>query len=296
MAACFSGDCGMCTICCGGDEVVTHIITDRPFPEDPGTPQPLPVDTWGLYQEMVATSNLYRWNVGIVCRKWDILTMKLIRRNHYFELYKDGGVMHQIRESHIEFLKGCTKESFIYGAKRSLKIPTYFIHMAIENGEVDINQLGGKVVCSGGGLFDLDTMKKSMNLGNEEYENYFDKFKLYLSELKNKMAEYDVELGQCCRGCHDFPYEIRYGGEIYTFTDDTRAVCDDPECCLMTHCMLNWDGVNIGSDKQSFPCYTGKNPPEKDSYYYGHLVGQIPIYTRKKTHELCLLCILKDTP
>jgi len=60
--------------------------------------------------------------------------------------------------------------------------------------------------------------------------------------------------------------------------------------------MLNWDGVNIGSDKQSFPCYTGKNPPEKDSYYYGHLVGQIPIYTRKKTHELCLLCILKDTP
>ena len=293
---CFSLECGFCSHCCGS---MDYVLPPAVYTMETGKlppPEPLRVDTWDLYKDMLSQSCEYRWSKSGIYSRWSIITRLLKIRAHYYELYKEGGVISQIGDSNIEFLKSCTEEAVIYGEDRRLKLEAFSINLAVQYGDVDINRLGGKVVCAGGGLFDLDTLKKTMNLDNEEYEKYFEKFGLYTTELNKKLEEYGVELGLNCRG--KVPALFLYGGEEYTFTGDTRAMCDDPECCLMTHCMVNWDASKNGKD-QSTPygmrCYTGSRPPEHDSHYYGRLVGLIPKYTKNKTHELCLLCIIKDS-
>tara|TARA_Y100000996_G_C22458613_1_gene617027 strand:+ start:96 stop:638 length:543 start_codon:yes stop_codon:yes gene_type:complete len=179
-------------------------------------------------------------------------------------------------------LKGCTEEGVIYGEKRCLR-PENSVIYSIVGREIDINTLGGKVVIKGGGLFDIDTLKKQMNLTNEDYEKYFVRFQTYLVEVNEKMKEYGTSLGKDFRG--KVPEFIKVRGEKYTLWDDDRVMCDDPECSLMNHCMINWDETDN---------YTGSHPPPHDSYYYGPIIGSIPKYTKNKKHELCILCALKS--
>ena len=295
---CFSSECGLCSGCRGdaGVRPVEYVTPNEVYTIETGRlpprPPPLPVDTWGQYENMLKVSSEYRQRTRGVWMHWGFLSKALRRKNYHMGLCKEGGVMDQIRESNIEFLKGCKDASVVYGEKRSLKPETFMINLAIQYGDIDINQLGGKVVCSGGCLFDLNVMKKTMNLENKEYEEYFAKFKLYLVDVSKKMNGYGVELGRPCQG--KVPQVIRYGCESYTYTSDSRAMCDEPECSLMTHCMTNWDERTVGKVKsEGMMCYTGNNPPEHDSYYYGELIGKIPKYTKNKKHELCLLCVLK---
>ena len=297
---CFSSECGVCSGCCGnaGVRKVDYIPPREVYTgRCPPRPHPPPKDTWGLYKGMLLESSEYRRSMYSVYSNWSALARGMMRRMKSYNLYTDGGVMEEIRESNIEFLKGCTEEGVIYGEKRCMKPHSYSINMAIHYGDVDINKVGGKVVCSGGGLFDLDVTKKQMNLGKEEYEKYFEKFNSYLLELEKKMKGYGVKLGEPCQG--KVPQVILYGGEDYTFTSDSRAMCDDPECSLMTHCMINWDegcpGQDVSDESNSVVLnYDGTSPPEHDSYHYGKLIGKIPKYTKNKKHELCLLCVLKD--
>ena len=303
-AVCFSSECGLCSTCCGPLEdhsiarsgLQDYITPAEMYEMETGLIPPresLPIDTWGLYQGMLYTSMEYRWSGNNIYHKWNMIIRLLKRRDHYFRLYDNGGVMDQIKESNIDFLKGCTEESVVYGKGRSLKPETYMIHMAIQYGNIDINKVGGKVSCSGGVLFDLDTMRKCMNLGNEEYEKNFDKFGEYITKIHTKMEEYGVKLDQGYQGA--IPEVILYGDEEYTFTKDKRAMCDEPECCLMTHCMVNWDEMKTGNLQScAMKCYTGNMEPEHDSYYYGQLIGKIPKYTQNMKHELCILCILKN--
>ena len=319
---CFSSGCGVCSGCCGDagvrgvDYIPPHEVYTMDTGRRPPRPPPMPKDTWEQYKEMLLKSSEYRFSMGEVYSRWARFSNGLKHRSRFISRYNDGGVMDDIRASNIEFLKSCTEESVVYGEKRCLKPHSYSINMAIHNGDVDIDKLGGKVVCSGGGLFDLDVMKKQMNLENDEYEKYFEKFNSYIIDVKKKMRGYGVELGRPCQG--KVPQVVICGGEGYTFTADTSAMCDEPECSLMTHCMINWDedygsedneysssassgaeagtrvaikGSNTNSVAQK--CYTGEKPPEHDSYYYGNLIGQIPKYTKNKKHELCLLCVLK---
>tara|TARA_B000000437_G_C11687021_1_gene321402 strand:- start:2507 stop:2818 length:312 start_codon:yes stop_codon:yes gene_type:complete len=96
------------------------------------------------------------------------------------------------------------------------------------------------------------------------------------------MEGYGVSLGEDYRG--KVPEFINVGDKKYVFWDDDRIMCDDPECSLMGHCMIHWDENSN---------YTGSNPPEYNSYYYGSVIASIPKYTHNKKHELCLMCALK---
>ena len=287
-SSCFSGDCGFCSGCSGdvGPKVVGYLPPKEFYKMNTGEVPPLapePKDPRVLWQKMMYGSDLYRIHVD---GTWG----RLVRRKAFRErlikkssrMYAPDGIFWEIYRSHIEFVKGCTEEGVIYGKNRCLRPENRMLYSMINKGEVDINYLGGKVVCRGGGLFDLDALKKQMNLKNKDYEEYFGKFQNYLIEVNKTMNGYGVSLGKSFRG--KVPEFIKIGDEKYTIWDDNRVMCDDPECSLMTHCMINWDIKDN---------YTGNHPPAYSSYYYGPIIGSIPKYTKNKEHELCLTCALK---
>ena len=281
---CFSGGCGLCSSCSGdaGTKVVKYLsprdLYKMETGKDPPPIPPGPKDTRALWQKMMYESSLYRIHLNST---WGRLFRGLLRRKKNVDMYKPDGIFWSIYKSHVEFLKGCTEEGVIYGEKRCLR-PENSVIYSIVGSEIDINTLGGKVVISGGGLFDIDTLKKQMNLTNEDYEKYFDKFETYLVEVDEKMKEYGASRGKNFRG--KVPESIKVGDEKYTLWEDDRIMCDEPDCSLMKHCMINWD------EKDN---YTGSHPPKHDSYYYGPIIASIPNYTKDKKHELCLTCALK---
>ena len=289
VASCFSGDCGLCSGCSGdaGNKVVLYLHPGEFYKEDTGKdpppPPPAPRDTWSLYKKMLQESDIYRIHGRDVLGRWGRLCRVMIRRWKLMDIYNPGGVFDMITDSHIEFLEGCTEEGVVYGGGRCLKPKTEDIHSIIHCADVDINAIAGKVVISGGGFFDLDALRKQMNLNDEDYEECFDKFQTYMVEVNDKMKEYGALLFRNdCRG--KVPEFIMIGCEKYTYSEDDRIMCDDPECSLMGHCMVNWDENNN---------YMGSRPPTYDSYYYGKIIATIPKYTRNMEHELCLTCALK---
>ena len=74
----------------------------------------------------------------------------------------------------------------------------------------------------------------------KNYELYFDKFSDYLVKVNEEMKGYRAVLGAYNR-LGDVPMKFNVHGEEYTFTDDYRVCCDNVECSLMAHCMMNWD-------------------------------------------------------
>ena len=292
--SCFSNECGLCSSCSGdvGKKIVKYLQPREFYKMDTGKdPPPLPRDreyeTYHLYQLMMLTSEMYRKQLRHPAGRWEKLCRGLIRRKKNRDMYKPNGTFWSIYNSHVEFVKGCTEEGVIYGKNRCLRPENSVIYSMIRGGKVDINSLGGKVMCKGGGLFDLDILRKQMNLSNEDYEKYFDKFQTYIDEVNVKMKEYNTTLGENYRG--KVPEFINIGDDKYTLWDDHRVMCDDPECALMTHCMINWD--EDGN-------YTGTRPPAHGPnahYYYGPIIGSIPKYTKNKSHELCILCALRKT-
>ena len=288
--SCFSEECGFCSACSGdaGNKVVEYPLPKELYKMETGkefTAPPEPKNPRDLWQKIMDVSSHYL--IRLEFDTWGKLFKRLVLRERIMKKNKimyrvPDGIFWSIYNSHIEFVKGCTEEGIIYGEKRCLRPENNMIYTMINKGEVDINSLGGKVVCKGGGLFDLDALKKQMNLKNKDYEEYFGKFQEYLVEVKETMNEYGVTLGKDFRG--KVPEFIKVGDEKYTLWDDDRVMCDDPECSLMTHCMINWDEGNN---------YTGSSPPEYSSYYYGPIIASIPKYTKNKKHELCLTCALK---
>ena len=288
--SCFSGDCGFCSGCSGdaGTKVVEYLSHNEFYKMNTGEDPPLapePKNPRVLWQKMMYYSNIYRNRLefdtwGKFVKRLRI-RQKVLRQNKI--MYAPDGIFWEIRGSHIEFLKGCTEEGVVYGEKRCLKPDTNDIESIIGGrGGVDISAIAGKVVIRGGGLFDIDARKKQMNLKNEDYEVYFDKFQTYLVEVNEKMKEYGASLGGETRG--KVPEFINVGDKQYKFWDDDRIMCDEPECSLMGHCMVHWDDDDN---------YTGTRPPSEDSYYYGNIIAKVPKYTYNKEHELCLTCALK---
>lgn len=290
--SCFSGDCGFCSGCSGdaGTKVVKYLSHNEFYKMNTGEDPPLepgPKNPRILWQKMMYYSDLYRNRVefdtwGKFVKRLRI-RQKVLRQNKIMYAHDPPGIFWEIRKGHIEFLKGCTEEGVVYGEKRCLKPDTNDIESIIGGrGGVDINAIAGKVVIRGGGLFDIDARKKQMNLKNEDYEEYFDKFQTYLVEVNEKLKEYGVSLGGEYRG--KVPEFINVGDKQYKFWDDDRIMCDEPECSLMGHCMVHWDENDN---------YTGKRPPSENSYYYGNIIAKVPKYTHNKKHELCLTCALK---
>ncbi len=282
---CFSGDCGFCSGCSGdvGNKVVWYLQPGEFYKEntgkDPPTPAPAPKTARFLWGRMMYESIHYRIHLDST---WGRFARRLIRRKKSRLFTQLGGIYGQIRDSHIEFLKGCTEEGLVYGEKRCLKPESDEMDCIIRYGGIDINTIAGKVVIRGGGYFDIDALRKQMNLNNEDYEEYFDKFQTYLVEVNEKLKEYGTTMGADYRG--KVPEFINIGDKKYKFWEDNRIMCDDPDCSLMGHCMINWDEENN---------YTGTNTPSENSYYYSNLIAKIPKYTHNQTHELCLTCALR---
>lgn len=85
-----------------------------------------------------------------------IYFIKVIQQLNRYDLIEN-----EIHNSHIEFFKGCTEEGVVYGEKRCLKPTSATINDMIFMDEIDLNQVAGVVVLSGGGLFNLDIAKTS---------------------------------------------------------------------------------------------------------------------------------------
>ena len=279
---CFSGECGLCTGCSGeaGTKEVRYMTPQELCKDITGEDAPpleIVKDTRKLYLEMLRTSEEYRQSKPILT--WERFASHLTNMNKFF---KQGDIQLEIEKSHVEFLKGCTEEGKVYGEKRCLKPCPDHINDLFYMGYVDPKKVYGKVVCAGGGYYDLDAKRRQASLKNEDYEAYFDKFSDYLVKVNEDMKGYGAVLGAYNR-LGDVPMKFNVHGEEYTFTDDYRVCCDNVECSLMAHCMMNWDTPPDN--------YTGEKKPRHNSFYYSELISKIPKYTKNMKHELCLLCV-----
>ena len=286
MTFCFSEDCGLCTGCSGkaGTKEVDYITPPELYKENTGEDIPPPEivkDTRKLYLEMLRRSEEYRHTGGCVSTflTWERFASHLTNMNKFF---KQRDIHMEIEKSHVEFLKGCIEEDKVYGEKRCLKPYPDQINDLFYMGVVDPKKVFGKVLCPGGGYYDLDAKRRQVCLKNEDYEVYFDKFSDYLVKVNEEMKGYGTVLGAYNR-LGDLPMSFNVHGEEYTFTDDDRVCCDNVECSLMTHCMMNWDSPQDN--------YTGEKKPRHNSFYYSAIISQIPKYTKNMKHELCLLCV-----
>lgn len=277
---CFSGDCGICSSCSPSTNVVVYptpgeiykVMTGKEFQEPPDEKKK---DTWALYRKMLEYSDEYLTLKPI--RNWSrvLHILKIFQKLKHRDL-----IQNDIIKSHVEFFKGCTEEGVVYGEKRCLKPTSATINDMIFMDEIDLNQVAGSVVLSGGGLFNLDIAKKQANLKNEDYEIYFEKFDTYLKELDEVLKSYGCSLENI--DSKRLPSSFTVNGEKYTYSDDPRICCDDMECGTMLHCMFNWQRPNN---------YTGKKKPKHCQFYYSDIVSMIPMYTKEMKHELCILCI-----
>ena len=166
--SCFSEECGFCSACSGdaGNKVVEYPLPKELYKMETGkefTAPPEPKNPRDLLRKMMYVSSRYR--IRLEFDTWGKLFKRLVLRERIMKKNKimyrvPDGIFWSIYNSHIEFVKGCTEEGIIYGEKRCLRPENNMIYTMINKGEVDINSLGGKVVCKGGGLFDLDALKK----------------------------------------------------------------------------------------------------------------------------------------
>ena len=277
---CFSGECGLCTGCSGkvGTKEVNYMTPQELYTNITGksVPPDIVKDTRKLYREMLHISEEYRHSTPILL--WERFATYIVN-NYNFS--KRVYIQIEIEKSHVDFLKGCTEENKVYGEKRCLKPLPEQINDIFYMGYVDPKNVYGKVLCVGGGYYDLDARRKQATLKNEDYERYFDKFSDYLVKVKEEMKGYGGVLGGYNR-LGNLPMSFVVGGEDYTYTKDSSVLCDDPQCSLMSHCMINWDCPGN---------YNGENKPKHNTFYYSEIISQIPKYTKNMKHELCLLCV-----
>lgn len=279
---CFSEDCGLCTKCSGkaGTKDADYMTPQELCKDITGEDAPpleVVKDTRKLYLDMLRTSEEYLNSKSI--RMWGKFARGLSFSERFF---RQGDIHIEIQQSHVEFLKGCTEENKVYGEKRCLKPCPDHINDLFYMGYVNPKKVYGKVLCAGGGYYDLDAKRRQACLKNEDYEIYFDKFSDYLVKVNGYMKGYGAVLGGYNR-LGNLPMSFKVGDEEYTFTDDERVCCDNVECSLMAHCMMNWD-TPPGN-------YTGEKKPRHNSFYYSEIISHVPKYTKNMKHELCLLCV-----
>lgn len=279
---CFSGECGFCTACSGkaGTKDVEYLSHGEFYKMNTGEDVPPPEivkDTRKLYLEMLHTSDEYRNSKPILL--WERFATHLTNTDKFF---MQGDIQIDIEKSHVEFLKGCREEGKVYGENRCLKPDPGLMNDLFYMDLVDPKKVYGKVCCAGGGYYDLDAKRRQACLKDEDYEVYFDKFSDYLVKVDEEMKGYGAVLGGYkCHG--NLPMSFNVGGEEYTYTDDYRVCCDNVECSLMAHCMMNWDSPPAN--------YTGEKKPRHNSFYYSEIISQIPKYTKNMKHELCIICV-----
>ena len=143
--------------------------------------------------------------------------------------------------------------------------------------------LEGEIRLANGYRFCSDNFNNMDNLSTEEYNGYLALFPKFKEEMDNLMKGYNYEYPEKPGTIPKF-YE-RKGGR-YTLIEETGGqMCDDPECTMIGHCVMD---TGEALREQESCEYSDYYASEYSDYY-----STLPIYTRNKDHELCAICVSK---
>ena len=166
----------------------------------------------------------------------------------------------KVRDMYTEETPALTSELF---AMRELGVP-----------------LEGSIRVQQGYLFRADHFNRMDKLSPEEFQGYVDKFPEFREKMANLVKKYNYKYpGQP----GSIPKFVDTENGRYTLIEQTLGqMCDDPECTMIGHCVIEDEERNSVDAPDEF-LFNGM------SEYYKTL----PIYTKNKNHELCALCLTK---
>ena len=133
-----------------------------------------------------------------------------------------------------------------------------------------VERLEGNIECDNGYYYNADIVNKQREMSDSDVWRYQSKFSSFKEEMDTLMGNYNYKSPE---EPGDISKELELTDGVYSLIQETGGqACDDPECCMVLHCMQTkegyWDDGGIVD-------------------YYQRL----PIYTKERKHELCALCI-----
>ena len=140
--------------------------------------------------------------------------------------------------------------------------------------------LEGSIRVQQGYLFCADHFNRMDKLSPEEFQGYVDKFPEFQEKMANLVNKYNYKYpGQP----GSIPKFVDTENGRYTLIEETGGqMCDDPECTMIGHCVIEDEERNSVDAPYEFLFN------EMSEYY-----KTLPIYTKNKNHELCALCLIK---
>jgi len=166
----------------------------------------------------------------------------------------------KVRDMYTEETPALTSELF---AMREMGIP-----------------LEGGIRVQQGYLFRADHFNRMDKLSPKEFQGYVDKFPEFQEKMANLVKKYNYKYPE---QPGTIPKFVDTEDGRYTLIEKTGGqMCDDPECTMIGHCMIE-DKERKSVDAPDEFLFNGI------SEYY----KEVPIYTKNKNHELCALCLLK---
>ena len=140
--------------------------------------------------------------------------------------------------------------------------------------------LEGSIRVQQGYLFRADHFNRMDKLSPEEFQGYVDKFPEFQEKMADLVNKYNYKYPE---QPGSIPKFVDTENGRYTLIEQTLGqMCDDPECTMIGHCVIEDEERNSVDAPDEF-LFNGM------SEYYKTL----PIYTKNKNHELCALCLLK---
>ena len=178
----------------------------------------------------------------------------------YQDMLKVVENLKKVRDMYTEKTPALTSELF---AMREMSIP-----------------LEGGIRVQQGYLFRADHFNRMDKLSPEKFQGYVDKFPEFQEKMANLVKKYNYYYPE---QPGTIPKFVDTENGRYTLIEKTGGqMCDDPECTMIGHCMIENEERNSVDAPDEF-LFNGMS-----EYYKG-----LPIYTKNKNHELCALCLLK---
>ena len=240
-SSCFSSQCGLCSSCCGNTDGSVGSHPDR-IHQKYRYYYPGYVDEKPIYEEDNKYVNWCKYQ-GMLKIYENSLKRKSL---DLVNMYSDDD-------------PALTSELY---AMRSLDIP-----------------LEGSIRVMQGYFFRADHFNRMDNLTPEQFQSYVDKFPEFQEKMANLVNKYNYKYPE---EPGSIPKVVDTENGRYTLIEETGGqMCDDPECTMIGHCVIENEDKNMEDAPTEF-LYNGM------AEYYKTL----PIYTKNKNHELCALCIL----
>ena len=168
--------------------------------------------------------------------------------------------LEKVKDMYTEEIPALTSELF---AMREMGVP-----------------LEGSIRVQQGYLFRADHFNRMDNLSPEEFQGYVDKFPEFQEKMANLVNKYNYKYPE---QPGTIPKFVDTENGRYTLIEQRMGqMCDDPECTMIGHCVIEDEERNSVDAPYEFLFN------EMSEYY-----KTLPIYTKNKNHELCALCLLK---